>query len=79
MHNQIDESSTLIKRFEQEGFEQRQQHIKEEFDFLRKELLSAQVRQMNGLKEKVENETKELKQAQTKKSMDDIKSLHLVY
>ncbi|VDO61254.1 unnamed protein product [Heligmosomoides polygyrus] len=43
----------------------------------RKLLLDAQKAQMQGLKLRLESETKELKQTQTKKSMEDAKILNL--
>lgn len=64
-----------MRKLEQEVFEQRKQHIKDEYEMLRKLLVEAQKQQMCALKTKFEAENKELKLAQTKKSMEDIKTL----
>ncbi|KAK0413694.1 hypothetical protein QR680_006946 [Steinernema hermaphroditum] len=71
--NQTDEWSSLIRRQEAEEFEQKKTHIKEELDVLRKLMTEAQKQQLIALKQKLENEGRELKQMQTKKSMDDTK------
>lgn len=75
---QMDEWSKLIQRQHLEEFELRKAHIKEEFDQLRKLLSDAQKQQMSALKTKLENENKELKQSQTKKSMEDLKLIQQV-
>ena len=69
----MDEWSKLTQRQQLEEFELRKAHINEEFDLLRRLLSEAQKQQMTALKTKLENENKELKQSQTKKSMEDIK------
>lgn len=71
--NQTDEWSSLVKKQTQEDFEQRKTHIKEEYELLKKLLVDTQKQQMAHLKMKFEAESKELKQNQTKKSMDDSK------
>ncbi|KAI1722922.1 phosphatidylinositol-specific phospholipase c, X domain-containing protein [Ditylenchus destructor] len=86
--NQTDEWSRLNRAQELEEFEMRKRQIREEFDLLRfanvcckslfnfrfrKLLLDAQKQQMCALKLRFEGENKELKQSQTKKSMEDIK------
>ncbi|KAI1723356.1 phosphatidylinositol-specific phospholipase c, X domain-containing protein [Ditylenchus destructor] len=71
--NQTDEWSRLNRAQELEEFEMRKKQIREEFDLLRKLLLDAQKQQMCALRLRFEGENKELKQSQTKKSMEDIK------
>jgi phosphatidylinositol phospholipase C beta len=71
--NQTDEWSKINRTHELEEFELRKKQIREEFDLLRKLLLEAQKTQMCTLKMRFEAENKELKQQQTKKSMDDTK------
>ncbi|KAI6189843.1 Phosphoinositide phospholipase C [Aphelenchoides bicaudatus] len=73
--NQTDEWSSLVKKQTQEDFEQRKTHIKEEYELLKKLLVDTQKQQMAHLKMKFEAESKELKQNQTKKSMDDSKGI----
>lgn len=70
---QMDEWSKLIKKQQEEEFEFRKGHLKEEFAMLRKLLADAQKTQMSALKTKLETENKELKQSQTKKSIEDSK------
>uniref|UniRef100_A0A914C2G2 Phosphoinositide phospholipase C n=1 Tax=Acrobeloides nanus TaxID=290746 RepID=A0A914C2G2_9BILA len=70
---QMDEWSKLIQKQQLEEFELRKAHINEEFDMLRRLLSDAQKQQMTALKTKLDNENKELKQSQTKKSMEDTK------
>uniref|UniRef100_A0A915EIT0 Uncharacterized protein n=1 Tax=Ditylenchus dipsaci TaxID=166011 RepID=A0A915EIT0_9BILA len=71
--NQTDEWSNLNRLHELEEFELRKKQIREDYDLLRKLLLEAQKAQMTTLKMRFEAENKELKQSQTKKSMDDTK------
>ncbi|EPB68258.1 C2 domain protein [Ancylostoma ceylanicum] len=75
---QTDEWSAMMRRHEAEEFELRKSQLREQTETLRKLLLEAQKAQMQGLKLRLENETKELKQTQTKKSMEDAKILNLV-
>jgi len=49
--------------------------MREEFDLLRRLVVELQKTQMTTLRARFESENKELKQAQTKKSMDDTKYL----
>ncbi|KAK6756277.1 hypothetical protein RB195_014588 [Necator americanus] len=74
---QTDEWSAMMRRHEAEEFELRKTQLREQTETLRKLLLEAQKVQMQGLKLRLENETKELKQTQTKKSMEDAKILNL--
>ncbi|KHJ94135.1 Phosphatidylinositol-specific phospholipase C, Y domain protein [Oesophagostomum dentatum] len=74
---QTDEWSAMMRRHETEEFELRKAQLREQTETLRKLLLEAQKAQMQGLKLRLENETKELKQTQTKKSMEDAKVLNL--
>ncbi|EYC44386.1 hypothetical protein Y032_0463g1915 [Ancylostoma ceylanicum] len=74
---QTDEWSAMMRRHEAEEFELRKSQLREQTETLRKLLLEAQKAQMQGLKLRLENETKELKQTQTKKSMEDAKILNL--
>ncbi|KAI6213623.1 Phosphoinositide phospholipase C [Aphelenchoides besseyi] len=73
--NQTDEWSSLLKKQSIEEFEMRKAHIREEYDVLKKLLADVQKQQMAALRIKFEVETKELKQNQTKKSMDDSRAL----
>ena len=75
---QMDEWSKLIQKQQLEEFELRKAHITEEFDMLRRLLSDAQKQQMTALKTKLDNENKELKQSQTKKSMEDTKLIQQV-
>lgn len=72
---QTDEWSNLMRRQETELFEMRKQHIREESEQLKKMLVSAQDEQMTALRSKFDIENKELKQSQTKKSMEDTKAI----
>ncbi|VDM55955.1 unnamed protein product [Angiostrongylus costaricensis] len=74
---QTDEWSAMMRRHEIEEFELRKAQLREQTEILRKLLLEAQKVQMHGLKLRLESETKELKLAQTKKSMEDAKVLSL--
>uniref|UniRef100_A0A0K0CT27 Phosphoinositide phospholipase C n=1 Tax=Angiostrongylus cantonensis TaxID=6313 RepID=A0A0K0CT27_ANGCA len=74
---QTDEWSAMMRRHETEEFELRKAQLREQTEILRKLLLEAQKVQMHGLKLRLESETKELKLAQTKKSMEDAKVLSL--
>ncbi|KAJ1359730.1 1-phosphatidylinositol 4,5-bisphosphate phosphodiesterase beta egl-8 [Parelaphostrongylus tenuis] len=74
---QTDEWSAMMRRHEAEEFELRKAQLREQTEILRKLLLEAQKAQMHGLKLRLESETKELKLAQTKKSMEDAKVLSL--
>ncbi|CAJ0589563.1 unnamed protein product [Cylicocyclus nassatus] len=74
---QTDEWSAMMRRHEAEEFELRKSQLREETEMLRKLLLEAQKVQMQGLKLRLETESKELKQTQTKKSMEDAKVLNL--
>ncbi|TKR88475.1 hypothetical protein L596_012711 [Steinernema carpocapsae] len=71
--NQTDEWSSLIRRQESEEFELKKTHIREELEALKKLTTDAQKQQLVALKQKLENEGRELKQIQTKKSIDDTK------
>nr|CDJ83436.1 Phospholipase C and C2 calcium-dependent membrane targeting and Protein of unknown function DUF1154 domain containing protein [Haemonchus contortus] len=74
---QTDEWSAMMRRHEAEEFELKKSQLREQTETLRKLLLEAQKAQMQGLKLRLESETKELKQTQTKKSMEDAKILNL--
>uniref|UniRef100_A0AC35FZG1 Uncharacterized protein n=1 Tax=Panagrolaimus sp. PS1159 TaxID=55785 RepID=A0AC35FZG1_9BILA len=73
--NQTDEWSNNLRRQEKELFELRRQQISDEYDLLKKLLLDAQKNQMDSLKTKLEVETRDLKQAQTRKSMEDTRQI----
>uniref|UniRef100_A0A0N5C0L9 1-phosphatidylinositol 4,5-bisphosphate phosphodiesterase n=1 Tax=Strongyloides papillosus TaxID=174720 RepID=A0A0N5C0L9_STREA len=73
--NQTDEWSSLLHKQAIEEYDQKKGHIKQEYETLKILLLEAQKHQMALLKNNLDNEHKELKQQQTKKSMDDIKSI----
>uniref|UniRef100_A0AC34GKS4 Uncharacterized protein n=1 Tax=Panagrolaimus sp. ES5 TaxID=591445 RepID=A0AC34GKS4_9BILA len=73
--NQTDEWSNLLRRQEKELFELRRQQISDEYDLLKKMLVDAQKQQMDSLKTKLEVETRDLKQAQTRKSMEDTRQI----
>uniref|UniRef100_F1KQQ6 1-phosphatidylinositol 4,5-bisphosphate phosphodiesterase n=1 Tax=Ascaris suum TaxID=6253 RepID=F1KQQ6_ASCSU len=72
---QTDEWSAMVRRHETECYELKRAHIREEFDLLNKLLVDAQKQQMAALKLRLEAENKELKQTQTKKSMDDARAI----
>ena len=76
VQNQTDEWSTLLRRLELEQFEQRKHHIRDEYELLRRLLVDRQKQQLVALRARFELENKELKQAQTKKSMEDSRALH---
>lgn len=73
--SQTDEWSSMMRRHERECHDLRRSQIKEEFECLGKLLQDAQKQQMNMLKLKLEAENKDLKQAQTKKSMEDARAI----
>ncbi|VDN25903.1 unnamed protein product [Gongylonema pulchrum] len=73
--SQTNEWSSLMRKHETECYQLRRSQIKEEFELLGKLLHDAQKQQMNMLKLRLEAENKDLKQAQTKKSMDDARSI----
>lgn len=75
MNSQTTEWSDSIRKQELEQHEIRIAHIKEEYEMLRKLMLDAQRTQMIGLKTRLDAESKELKQMQTKKSMDDSRAI----
>ncbi|CAD5224498.1 unnamed protein product [Bursaphelenchus okinawaensis] len=72
---QTDEWSGLVKKQQQEEFEQRKCHIKEEFELLKKLLIDGQKSQITVLNKKFDEELKNMRLNQTKKSMDDTKAL----
>uniref|UniRef100_A0A7E4W1T5 Phosphoinositide phospholipase C n=1 Tax=Panagrellus redivivus TaxID=6233 RepID=A0A7E4W1T5_PANRE len=73
--NQTGEWSNLVKRQEQELFEMRKQQIVDEYDLLEKLLMDAQKVQRDVMKQRIDAETRELKSAQTRKSMEDTKMI----
>ncbi|KAM3717071.1 1-phosphatidylinositol 4,5-bisphosphate phosphodiesterase beta-4 [Dirofilaria immitis] len=73
--SQTNEWSSMMRRHERECHDLRRSQIKEEFECLGKLLQDAQKQQMNVLKLRLETENKDLKQAQTKKSMDDARAI----
>uniref|UniRef100_A0A913HGF2 Phosphoinositide phospholipase C n=1 Tax=Strongyloides stercoralis TaxID=6248 RepID=A0A913HGF2_STRER len=73
--NQTDEWSNLLHKQAIEEYDQKKCHIKQEFETLKVLLTEAQKQQMTLLKSNLDNEHKELKQQQTKKSMDDTKAI----
>jgi phosphatidylinositol phospholipase C beta len=73
--NQTDEWSNLINRQKKELFELRKQQSSDEYDLLKKLLLDAQKQQMDSLRTKLEVETRDLKQSQTRKSMEDTRQI----
>ncbi|PAV88183.1 hypothetical protein WR25_19754 [Diploscapter pachys] len=77
VNSQTDEWSAMLKRHEEEEFELRRIQIKEEYDLLRKLMVEAQKQQMQALKMRLDVEGKDLKQNQTKKSMEDAKVIQL--
>ncbi|CAI4223333.1 unnamed protein product [Auanema sp. JU1783] len=77
VNSQTDEWSAMIKKHEVEEFELRKNHVKEQFDLLKKLLSDAQKAQMQALKLRLESETKELKQNQTKKSIEDARVIQM--
>ncbi len=72
---QTDEWSTMMRRHEHEEYELRKAHLREEYDLLRKLLAEAHKQQMIALKLRLETENKDLKQNQTKKSMEDARAI----
>ncbi|CAD6193233.1 unnamed protein product [Caenorhabditis auriculariae] len=77
VNSQTDEWSAMMRRHDMEEFELRKSHIKEQFDLLRKLMSEAQKNQMQALKLRLEAEGKDLKQTQTKKSMEDAKVIQM--
>ncbi|CAJ0579286.1 unnamed protein product, partial [Mesorhabditis spiculigera] len=75
--NQTDEWSGLMRKHEQEEFEMRKAHIREQYDLLRKLMSKAQEVQMASLKKRLAAESTEMTDCQTKKSMVDIKALQM--
>uniref|UniRef100_A0AC34RK70 1-phosphatidylinositol 4,5-bisphosphate phosphodiesterase n=1 Tax=Panagrolaimus sp. JU765 TaxID=591449 RepID=A0AC34RK70_9BILA len=73
--NQTDEWSTMVRKQVQELFELRKQQIIDEYDLLKKLLTDAQKQQMDTLKTKLDVENRDLKQSQTRKSMEDTKQI----
>lgn len=65
----------MVRKQAQELFELKKQQIIEEYDLLKKLLLDGQKQQMDSLKSKLEVENRDLKQAQTRKSMEDTKQI----
>ncbi|CAD5231893.1 unnamed protein product [Bursaphelenchus xylophilus] len=72
---QTDEWSALVKKQQQEEFEQRKCHIKEEFELLKKLLIDNQKVQITVLSKKYDEDMKNMRLNQTKKSMEDTKAL----
>lgn len=67
----------MVRRHDEEEFELKKVQLKEQFDLLRKLMSEAQKNQMLALKLRLEAEGKDLKQTQTKKSMEDAKVIQL--
>lgn len=72
---QTTEWSELVKRQLQEEHRLRRAHITEEWDLLRKLLNDALKGQMGELKSLLETYSKDLRASQTKKSMEDAKTI----
>ncbi|VDM94228.1 unnamed protein product [Onchocerca ochengi] len=72
---QTNEWSSMMRRHERECHDLRRFQIKEEFECLGKLLQDAQKQQKNMLKLRLKAENKDLKQAQTKKNMDDTRAI----
>lgn len=71
--NQTGEWSNLLRRQEQENFEAKKQLLNDEYELLQKLLVESQRMQMETLKARLESENRDLKTAQTRKSMEDTK------
>lgn len=72
---QTKEWSELLKRQQNEEYTLKKQHCREQWEQLRKLLNDAQQFQLQNLRQKHEVEAKLIRQSQTKKSMDDSKSI----
>ncbi|CAB3397663.1 unnamed protein product [Caenorhabditis bovis] len=77
VNTQTDEWSAMVRRHDGEEFELRKAHLKEQYELLKKLMIEAQKNQMQALKLRLEAEGKDLKQTQTKKSMEDAKVIQL--
>ncbi|CAI5451191.1 unnamed protein product [Caenorhabditis angaria] len=77
VNSQTGEWSALIERHDSEEFQMKRQQIIEQYELLKKLMAEAQKTQMQALKLRLEAEGKDLKQTQTKKSMDDAKVIQL--
>ncbi|CTQ86727.1 1-phosphatidylinositol 4,5-bisphosphate phosphodiesterase [Caenorhabditis elegans] len=77
VNTQTGEWSAMVRRHDEEEFELKKVQLKEQFDLLRKLMSEAQKNQMLALKLRLEAEGKDLKQTQTKKSMEDAKVIQL--
>uniref|UniRef100_A0A8R1HT53 Phosphoinositide phospholipase C n=1 Tax=Caenorhabditis japonica TaxID=281687 RepID=A0A8R1HT53_CAEJA len=73
VNTQTGEWSAMVRRHDEEEFELKKGQLKEQFDLLKKLMGEAQKNQMQALKLRLEAEGKDLKQTQTKKSMEDSK------
>ncbi|GMT12242.1 hypothetical protein PFISCL1PPCAC_3539 [Pristionchus fissidentatus] len=74
--SQTNEWSSLTTRHEVEEFELKKQHIRDEFELLKKLMTAAHASQMAQLKLRLDGETRELRSTQTKKSMEDVKQIN---
>lgn len=77
VNTQTGEWSAMVRRHDEEEFELKKGQLKEQFDLLKKLMSEAQKNQMQALKLRLEAEGKDLKQTQTKKSMEDAKVIQL--
>ncbi|EGT57035.1 CBN-EGL-8 protein [Caenorhabditis brenneri] len=77
VNTQTGEWSAMVRRHDEEEFELKKGQLKEQFDLLKKLMGEAQKNQMQALKLRLEAEGKDLKQTQTKKSMEDAKVIQL--
>ncbi|UMM33695.1 hypothetical protein L5515_007075 [Caenorhabditis briggsae] len=77
VNTQTGEWSAMVRRHDEEEFELKKGQLKEQFDLLKKLMSEAQKNQMQALKLRLEAEGKDLKQTQTKKSMEDVKVIQL--
>ncbi|CAI2354285.1 unnamed protein product [Caenorhabditis sp. 36 PRJEB53466] len=77
VNTQTGEWSAMVRRHDEEEFELKKGQLKEQFDLLKKLMTEAQKNQMQALKLRLEAEGKDLKQSQTKKSMEDAKVIQL--
>ncbi|KAL3069427.1 hypothetical protein niasHS_018152 [Heterodera schachtii] len=75
VQSQTDEWSQLLRRLEQEEFEQHKEQIQEENALLKRLLAERQRQQIITVRAKFDAEKKELNQAQAKKSMEDSRAI----
>ncbi|EFP00361.1 CRE-EGL-8 protein [Caenorhabditis remanei] len=77
VNTQTGEWSAMVRRHDEEEFELKKGQLKEQFDLLKKLMSEAQKNQMQALKLRLEAEGKDLKQTQTRKNMEDQKTITL--